>query len=190
LILAVTQSASAQTDPGPRAGPAGAGGALPGLGADYTGLFNATIDKFAEVDSVSGGIAGEEGKGLGPTFNSNSCSSCHAQPAIGGSSPHPTLGQIRRPNPQVALGALDRLPGRAQPVPSFIRADGPVREARFIANADGSLDGGVHGLFTIAGRIDAPDCRLEQPDFAGELAAGNVVFRIHVDHITGRESRS
>ena len=178
LILSVTQSASAQTDPGPRAGAPGAGGALPGLGADYTGLFNATIAKFAEVDSVSGGIAGEDGKGLGPTFNANSCAACHAQPAIGGSSPHPTLGQIRRPNPQVALGALDRLPGKNQPVPSFIRADGPVREARFIANADGSLDGGVHGLFTIAGRIDAPSCNAAQPDFATQLANGNVIFRI------------
>ena len=41
-------------------------------------------------------------------------------------------------------------------VPSFITSDGPVREARFIRNPDGSPDGGVHGLFTIT----RPDGRL------------------------------
>jgi len=29
----------------------------------------------------------ESGVGLGPAFNRNSCAMCHAQPAIGGSSP-------------------------------------------------------------------------------------------------------
>jgi CxxC motif-containing protein (DUF1111 family) len=53
-----------------------------------------------------------------------------------------------------------------------------VREARFIANPDGTADGGVHGLYTIAGRIDAPNCTAAQPDFATQLAAGNVIFRI------------
>jgi len=106
----------------------------------------------------SGGVAGEEGHGLGPTFNSNSCASCHAQPDVGGTSPHPTLGQVRRPNPQVAMATLDRVPGGNQTVPSFIRADGPVREARFINKPTGTKDGGVHGLYTIAGRIDAAGC--------------------------------
>ena len=41
-----------------------------------------------------------------------------------------------------------------------------------------SLDGGVHGLFTIAGRSDAPGCKLKQPDFAAHLAVNNVTFRI------------
>ena len=63
-------------------------------------------------------------------------------------------------------------------VPSFITANGPVREARFVRNADGSPDGGVHGLFTITGRDGAKNCVLEQPDFARELARNNVVFRI------------
>ena len=79
------------------------------------------------------------------------------------------------PNPQVALATLD---GATNSVPSFITAAGPVREARFVRNADGSLDGGVHGLYTIAGRTDAPGCTLAQPNFAQQLGANNVIFRI------------
>src|SRR5439155_1736164 len=86
-------------------------------------------DRFVEVDSVSGAVAGEDGHGLGPTFNANSCAACHAEPAIGGSSPHPTLGFAKVPNPQIAFASLDRLPGRNQTVPSFIQRDGPI--ARF-----------------------------------------------------------
>ncbi len=78
-------------------------------------------------------------------------------------------------NPQVALANLD---GATNTVPSFITDKGPIREARFIRNRDGSLDGGVHGLFTIAGRSDAVGCKLEQPNFALQLAHNNVIFRI------------
>jgi hypothetical protein len=53
-----------------------------------------------------------------------------------------------------------------------------VREARFVKNADGSPDGGVHAIFTIQGRDDAPGCVLAQPDFATQLANRNVIFRI------------
>ena len=120
-----------------------------------------------EVDSVSGTISGEEGSGLGPTFNGNGCAQCHAYPAAGGSSPIT--------NPQVGLAVLD---GAKNTVPSFITTDGPVREARFIRNPDGSLDGGVHGLYTIMGRTDAEGCTLAQPDFARQLANRNVIFRI------------
>ena len=67
------------------------------------------------------------------------------------------------PNPQVLLATLD---GATNTVPSFITADGPVREARFIKNSNGTLDGGVHALYTITGRSDAPGCNLAQPDFA------------------------
>jgi CxxC motif-containing protein (DUF1111 family) len=166
-------------DPGPRAGAAGAGGPLRGLSADEINFFREAREVFQEVDSVSGAVAGEEGSGLGPTFNANSCASCHAQPAVGGSSPHPRLGQVQRVNPQVAFATLNRVPGKEQVTPPFIRADGPVREARFIRNPDGTFDGGVHGLFTIAGRIDAPPtCTRGQPDFAGQLSRNNVIFRI------------
>jgi CxxC motif-containing protein (DUF1111 family) len=63
-------------------------------------------------------------------------------------------------------------------VPSFITSDGPVREARFQRSPDGLPDGGVHALFTLAGRWDAPGCVLAQPDFESELARRNVIFRI------------
>src|SRR4029079_7252694 len=39
-------------------------------------------------------------------------------------------------------------------------------------------DGGVHGVFVITGRADAPGCSIVQPDFAGELSRGNLSFRI------------
>jgi CxxC motif-containing protein (DUF1111 family) len=78
-------------------------------------------------------------------------------------------------NPQVDfatnLGARNR-------VPSFIRRDGPVREVRFVRNPDGTPDGGVHSLFTISGRSDAPGCGLAQPDFEGQVANRNAIFRI------------
>lgn len=168
--------ASTVVDPGPRGGDRGVGGPYDTLSPDEKTFFTAARDVFAEVDSVSGKI--EAGKGLGPTFNGNSCAQCHAEPDVGGSSPHPTLGHVRMANPQVGLATLDRAPGGAQKVPSFITPDGPVREARFVKNPDGSNDGGVHGLYTIAGRTDAPGCTLAQPNFDKELANNNVIFRI------------
>src|SRR5262245_30503718 len=108
-----------------------------------------------EVDSVSGTIDGEGDGGLGFTFNGNSCAQCHAQPAIGGSSPGLKSSQNPVPNPQVALAILH---GATNSVPSFITADGLVREVRFVYTIIqwGAVpDGGVHGLFTIAGRPDA-----------------------------------
>ena len=165
----------AQHDPGPRNGAAGAGGPYPTLSPAEVDLFNEAFMRFQEVQSVSGGIAGEDSGGLGPTFNGNSCAMCHAQPFIGGTSPGLTSPQNPVPNPQVALAKLHNA---SNTVPSFIASDGPVREARFVRNRDGSPDGGVHGLFTIAGRDDAPGCTIAQPDFALQLAFDNVIFRI------------
>jgi CxxC motif-containing protein (DUF1111 family) len=68
--------------------------------------------------------------------------------------------------------------GAVNEVPSFITKDGPIREARFKLNPDGTPDGGVHALFTITGRSDAPGCFLHQPDFRSAVAARNVIFRI------------
>jgi len=165
----------AQHDPGPRGGAAGAGEAFPGLSPNEQAFFNEAIVDFMEVDSVSGSISGEPGAGLGPTFNGNGCAQCHAQPAIGGSSPGMNSKQNPVPNPQVVLGNLD---GATNTIPSFITADGPVREARFIRNPDGSPDGGVHGLYTIMGRSDGEGCNLAQPNFAQQLGNRNVIFRI------------
>ena len=70
------------------------------------------------------------------------------------------------------------LHGANNTLPSFISATGPVREARFVNNPDGTPDGGVHDLFVIAGRSDAPGCRITQPNFAAAVAQKNVIFRI------------
>jgi hypothetical protein len=154
-ITAISPSA-AQKDPGPRRGPAGAGGPYPSLNSNEQTAFSNAKGSFMEVDSVSGTIAGERGTGLGPTFNGTSCGQCHAQPTVGGSSPGLSSPQNPIPNPQVALANLD---GANNVIPSFITSDGPVRETRFIRvlNQRGTPpDGGVHDLYTIAGRSDAP----------------------------------
>ena len=150
---------TAAKDPGVRPGPAAAGSPIAGLSAGQLALFNAGKDDFEEVEKVR--------DGLGPTMNMDNCAGCHSQPAIGGSSP--------RVNPQFAFANAY---GARNAIPAFIQSDGPVREARFVRNPDGTPDGGVHDLFTISGRHDAPGCRMAQPDFAAAAARGNVIFRI------------
>src|SRR5436190_7610973 len=154
-----SSSPSTARDPGPRPGAAAAGEPLAGLTAGELALFDAGKKEFEEEEDVA--------DGLGPTMNLGSCAGCHVQPAVGGSS--------ATNNVQVAF-AIEK--GATNTVPSFIRPDGPVREARFVKNADGTPDGGVHDLFTIAGRTDAAGCTLAQPDFAKALAQANVIFRI------------
>jgi CxxC motif-containing protein (DUF1111 family) len=39
-------------------------------------------------------------------------------------------------------------------------------------------DGGVHDLFTIAGRTDAPGCTMPQPNFERMEQLHNIIFRI------------
>jgi CxxC motif-containing protein (DUF1111 family) len=84
-------------------------------------------------------------------------------------------------NPQLTA-ATDN--GATNSIPSFISADGPVREARFpfALNSNGSVtqtpDGGVHALFTIAGRADAPGCSMAQPNFEQMGRLNNLIFRI------------
>src|SRR6058998_1258837 len=150
---------SAARDPGVRGGAAGAGAPIGGLSTTELAFFSAGKGDFAEEEEVA--------DGLGPTMNLGSCGGCHLHPALGGTSP-PV-------NPQIAFANKN---GAANTVPSFITLNGPVREARFVRNADGTPDGGVHDLFTIAGRTDAPGCKLAQPDFERELARRNVIFRI------------
>ena len=189
LLLGWTTLAHAQVDPGPRPGRANAGGPIKGLSAADEKLFWASWERFKRLYSVSGSI--ERGAGLGPGFNGTGCAQCHAQPAAGGSSPSPHSPQVRQVamhnsylslaseiNPQVTLATLDRVKGREQAVPAFVTADGPIRVARFVKNADGTPDGSTHDIYTIAGRTDANGCNQPQPDFDREMAAHNVVFRI------------
>lgn len=160
-------------DPGVRTGKGDIGAPLSTLSAAELSYFQDGMARFVETDSVTGDEPGTGDSGLGPTYNSNSCGSCHAQPATGGSSPIS--------NPQMAA-ASDY--GATNAIPSFITADGPVREARFplVVNSNGTPshtpDGGVHDLFTIAGRQDAPNCSMAQPNFALMQQLNNVIFRI------------
>jgi len=168
-------------DPGVRSGSVSAGSPLATLNAAQLQYFQDGLARFTQVDSVSGMVSGEPGSGLGPSFNSNSCGSCHSQPAQGGSSPtaseFPNIG----PNPQISA-ASDA--GGANRIPFFITPDGPVREARFpfMMTSSGSVtqvsDGGVHDLFTIAGRTDAAGCTMPQPNFEQMEQLHNLIFRI------------
>ena len=152
-------------DPGVRDGVRGAGGPITGLSDSEQAFFDAGLDAFNEVQDVQG-----DDPGLGPRFNLDSCAGCHKQPAVGGSSPF-----TNTTHPQIEVASKN---GATNVVPFFIKNGGPVREARFIYNPDGTLDGGVHPLFTIAGRDDAPGCALSQPDFTAAAANDNLVFRI------------
>ena len=163
LVSSPSYAVVVAKDPGVRGGAAGAGGALTGLTANEQTFFGQGLDEFAETDGI--------GEGLGPRFNLDSCGGCHAQPATGGSSP--------AVNPQVAVATAF---GAHNTVPSFITANGPVREARFVKKADGSADGGVHALFVISGRVDdsgdASGCNAVQEDFQTQVNNNNIIFRI------------
>src|SRR5262245_42534749 len=141
-LLVVSALCWSQTDPGPRSGAAGAGAAIAGLTVKEGKFFNSGLDAFSEVSSVTGSIAGTEA-GLGPRFNLDSCAGCHKHPAVGGSSP-PVNPQV---NPALSSSAQVTYVTSTVPI---LNMSGPVREVRF------STDGGVHDLFVISGRSDAP----------------------------------
>jgi Di-haem oxidoreductase, putative peroxidase len=159
-LIVVTGSALAQTtdtapaavDPGVRGGAAGAGGPLPGLTA--TNPDGSPGGELAFFEHGKEDFAEEEGvgDGLGPRFNLN---------------------------PRVAKATEG---GVHNVVPSFIRANGPIREARFVKKPDGTPDGGVHALFVISGRVDdtgnATGCNAVQENFEAQVAAKNIIFRI------------
>jgi CxxC motif-containing protein (DUF1111 family) len=176
-----TGSSNGAQDPGPRAGTVNAGTPLSSLTPAQLQFFQDGLSRFLQVDSVSGQMAGEPGVGLGPGFNSNSCGGCHGQPAVGGTSPSTSYFPFVGPNPQVAA-ATDY--SGANSIPFFISLDGPVREARFpfVVSSSGNItntpDGGVHDLFTIAGRQDAEGCVMPQPNFEQMNKIGNLIFRI------------
>jgi CxxC motif-containing protein (DUF1111 family) len=175
LSLFLVGMAFAQTDPGVQSGNRGTGATLIPQN-DTTGFltfFNDGLARFQTVESVSGNAAGNNG--LGPRFNSNSCVSCHAQPAAGGTG--------AATNPQFAFGGSSVAPDSTTPY--FITATGPTREARFpfYFNSNGSANtnapnGGVEDLFTVTGRSDAGSCVLSQPSFAAAKSANNIIFRI------------
>jgi CxxC motif-containing protein (DUF1111 family) len=177
-ILLPAGMAIAQTDPGVQSATRGTGASIINPGNDPNGFnafFQDGLTRFQAVETVSG----TANVGLGPRFNSNSCSSCHAQPAIGGTGP--------AVNPQFQFVSNGVAPGNT--TPSFITATGPTREARFpfFFNPNGSVNmnapnGGVEDLFTVTGRSDAGTCSnastLPQPSFSAAVSANNIIYRI------------
>jgi CxxC motif-containing protein (DUF1111 family) len=163
-LLGVAQTIYAQfraKDPGVRGGTS-AGGPVPGLTAAEFEMFTVGRDDFSEEEQVD--------EGVGPRFNFVSCAGCHAQPDVGGTSP--------AVNPLFRVPSAADLGFTANVVPSFITPNGPIREARFQYNSDGSRDGGVHALFVISGHPQAAGCAIRQEDFDKQITNGNIVFRI------------
>jgi hypothetical protein len=176
-ILFLAGMAFAQTDPGVQSGNRGTGTAFSSvLSNSPSGILSFFTDgqkRFQDVESVSNSPAGNNG--LGPRFNSNSCSSCHAQPAVGGTG--------APMNPQFSFTSNGTAP--RDTTPYFITATGPTLEARFpfFFNSNGSVNynapnGGVEDLFTVSGRSDAGTCSLPQPSFNTAGSEGNIIFRI------------
>src|ERR1700694_1400176 len=167
--------AFSQTDPGVQGGNRGTGAAIASVASDagLAAFFTDGQNRFQDVESVSNSPTGNNG--LGPRFNSVSCVSCHAQPAVGGT------GSAL--NPQYKCTTNGTAP--RDTTPFFITANGPTREARFpfFFNADGTANvnnpnGGVETLFTVTGRPDAGACNLAQPSFVAAANANNLIFRI------------
>jgi CxxC motif-containing protein (DUF1111 family) len=134
---------------------------ITGLTGNQPFFFSDGKADFLEIEEID--------EGLGPRFNLNGCGPCHSQPATGGSSP--------AVNPQFTLATTPPFNLRNDP-PSFITAKGPVREARFVKNPDGSPDGGVHALFVISGAPGAENCTARQEDFETQIRNRNIIFRI------------
>jgi len=160
LLTAATVAVFGQTIAAPTApvdaNAARAGKPIDGLTANQLKYFNDGKDAFGEVENVAD-------DGLGPRFNLNSCAGCHAQPAVGGTSP--------ASNPQVVGGVAPQSQVNRLVNLGLISANGPVREVRF------KSDGGVHDLFTIVGLRGTPfGCNINQPDFSSHL--NDIIFRI------------
>jgi CxxC motif-containing protein (DUF1111 family) len=189
MAQTTTAARSRAKDPGPRPNPESTiPNPVPGLSENETALFNESLLRVSELegscDTCSQQTQGVppvdpdpknpfsplklvNSAGMGPVFNADQCFICHFQPRIGGSS--------TKVNPAPIIA--HRL-GGTNTVPTFEQPDGAFREVRYKFNEDGTRDGGVHSLFTLQGRSDAPGCNLQQPNFAKQERDRNIAFRI------------
>ncbi len=176
-------------DPGPRPNPTSpVPQPLAGLNRNEAALFTESLLRVSELEGTCDSCSQQppnvppvdpdpnnpfsprglvNSAGMSPVFNADQCFICHSQPQIGGSSPRVNPAHVIAHR----LGGTNRVPG-------FEVADGAFREVRFKFKPDGARDGGVHSLFTVQGRSDAPECTLPQPDFHGEQQRRNLAFRI------------
>jgi hypothetical protein len=209
LSLAVSSASLAQKDHGVRPGPPGAGAPINGLTPIELSMFQEGLQRAIQLEAVCDDCADllngssidltkanlvtqTNSSGLGVRFNGDQCTACHNQPALGGSggflvpNPQDPPSQHLAPeNPMFRL--IPQRKGAKNSVPSFIQQFGPIREVRFAKKPNGTLDGGVHQLFSVLGRSDVfpagqPDtCTAEAlppTDFEAEFKNGNLRFRI------------
>lgn len=205
LFIFIVSPAQGANDPGVRQGPPGAGEPLQGLSDIELSLFSEGVQRATQLEAVCDDCADlklgsftkpsqatlvtqTNSAGLGARFNGDQCTVCHNQPALGGSggfmvpNPQDLPDQYRPPeNPMFEL--IPHRKGATNPVPSFIKQFGPIREVRFVKKPDGSPDGGVHQLFTVVGRTDigikgCSNAELPPTDFESEYHRGNIRFRI------------
>ena len=185
----------------PPSPPADGAGQIVANSGNLGGTWFEALTVFSTPASVNGtdnsGTAGKFIRGLGPSFNAESCFQCHSQPAVGGSSPgcvgafctslSPTVKFSSTSNPQF-LAAGDR--NAVNSVPDFLidrLSTGPLVEVRFPKGAAASGNaatvqpGAVAELFVISGRTDAPaGCAISQENFQTQELNSNVVFRIPI----------
>src|SRR5262249_16314300 len=153
------------TDPGPRPLPASAGSFLTTLSSNEQQIEPSITTEFNRTHDVV--VTSPVDGGLGPRFNENSCASCHAYPAVGGSSP-----------PNNPMFSIYNFNGANNTMPFFISASGPILEARFINQPGTNIpDGTVHQNFVISGRSDASGCNISQPDFNTASSQNNLALR-------------
>lgn len=179
--LLIAGAAFAQSDPGVRSNTGiNAGQPFSSVTGNDLTFFQTGLAQFNESQTVTG-----DNNGLGPRFNTDGCGSCHSQPAPGGSSPSAAIFPNVGPNPESQVIADGLVNGNFNTIPSFVAANGPVREARFpfFFNSNGTANtnapnGGVEDLYTVTGRSDAGNCSLRQPSFNAAIAANNIIFRI------------
>ncbi|HUI43865.1 MAG TPA: di-heme oxidoredictase family protein [Terriglobia bacterium] len=177
MMSALLWAQSQAKDPGVRGGPAGAGTFQSALTANEKLSEPAFTTQFSQTALVTWNPAActpmmpnapTAGCGLGPRFSSNSCASCHSQPAPGGSSP-----------PQNPLFKVYTLKGAQNTMPSFEKTNGPVLVPHFPFQLGNPSvpDGLVHQLFVITGRSDARSCALAQPDFVSAEQENDIIYR-------------
>lgn len=177
-------------DPGPRPNPKSPiPNPVPNLNANEIALFTESLLRVSELEGTCDTCVQQpqgvspidpnpqnpfspkkliNSAGMGPVFNADQCFTCHFQPTIGGSA--------TRAN--AAYEVANRM-GANNKVPSFEERYGAFREVRFKFGKNGQRDGGVHSLFTVAGRSDVPgSCKVDQPDFEKELRERNLAYRI------------
>lgn len=193
LAVSVAWLLEAQTnivpvqDFGPRGGTVDAGLPFQTLTPFEENFFNDGQNRFQTIETV----ATAPNLGLGPTFNGESCATCHQQPAFGGSSPR--AGIFPNNNTSTSSNNITENPQYAQAppgqIPFFLTQNGPVVEARFQfflnpnnnspnATLSNVADGSVHDLFTITNLPGAGSCAMSPPNFNEMQSLNNLSLRI------------